>query len=524
MRRVGWSKRGSRDGAEENLTQSRELHSIRRMKKLPLLAVLAAVVCSAAFGQTPGFTGDVNEITKRILSSTRYRLTPGDTYQVIVTMGGTVTSYSLVLQENSDLDVPYVGTLNVKGMYFTDLRKLIAERLKKLLPLAEFISVVLQSPARFDVPVFGAVEAPGVVTVSPLSRVSDAVALAKGVRKGATSRQIRLVRGGKTLTVDLFRYAASGSSDANPYLEPGDTVYVPESATVVTVGGLVRYPGPYEIVPGENLDAVLGYAGGVLPEARPGAVEIMRYSSDGTVTQLLLDRDKAKEIELHNGDRVRVPAMTESRDTIIVTGALYGPRENAGSLDKPLPIPAIPVSVSLPYLPGMTLLGALQAMGGPTPYARAKDSVIVRARTGQRVLVDAESLWLSRSPSLDISLEPGDAVNVPLVNQVFVVGEVRSPGKVPYFPGLTVADYLAAAGGVSEISGDPNAIYFVDAKGNRTRAATTDGVQPGALIFVDKNFIYANQQLFVNITIYTAFFTAVLTFASTVISFINTVR
>ncbi len=490
------------------------------MKRPLLVALLLALACICGFSQTPGFNGDVNEITKRILSSTRYRLTPGDTYQVVITMGGTVTSYSLVLQENYDLDVPYVGTLNVKDTYFTDMRKTLSQRLKKLLPMAEFIAIGLQSPARFDVSVFGAVEGPGIVTVSPLSRVSDAIALARGVKKGASARQIRLTRAGRTLTVDLFRFAANDGSDTNPYLEPGDTVFVPQVAVIVTVGGLVRYPGPYEIVPGETLDVVLGYAGGALPEARPGAVDIMRYNPDGRVVELRLDAESSRGAALLNGDRIRVPAMTESRDTVLVTGAVFGAPV---VVDKPMQIPLVPITLNIPYLPGMTLLKALEAVGGPTPYARSREMVVVRAHTGQRILVDGESLWSTRSPAADIPLEAGDSVSVPIENQVFVAGEVRSPGKVPYFPGLTVSAYIAAAGGISDVSGDPNAIFFIDESGNRRRAAPTDAVKPGALIYADKNFIYANQQLFTNIYFYTTFITAMVNITYIVINLASSI-
>jgi polysaccharide biosynthesis/export protein len=491
------------------------------MKRLSLATLLLAFSGALLFAQTPGFTGDVNEITKRILSSTRYRLTPGDTYNVVITMGGTVTSYSLVLTETYDLDVPYVGTLNVKGSYFTDLRKLLTERLKRLLPMAEFIAVGLQSPARFDVSVFGAVEGPGIVTVSPLSRVSDAIALARGVKKGATVRQIRLTRGDRTLKVDLFLYARNDGSDANPYLEPGDTVFVPQTAVLVTVAGMVRYPGPYEIVPGESLKSLLEYSGGALPEARPGAADILRYNRDGKVSRLSVDLAQEPEAELRDGDAIRIPAMLESRETVLMSGGLYGAPQ---TVDKPMAIPAVPVTLTIPYLPGMTLLKALEAVGGPTPYARAREGVIVKSGTKRRIVVDMETLWASRSPEADIPLEPGDSVSVPMVNQVFVVGEVRSGGKVPYLPGSTVTDYIAASGGVNEVTGDPNAVFFVDTRGNRTRANPTDAVAPGAVIFVDKNFVYANQQLFNNITIYTAFLTAIITFTSTVVSFINSVR
>ena len=229
---------------------------------MPLLCLLLLGMLPLAGAQTLGFGangaigptflgGDPAAITQRILASTQYRLTPGDTYQVTITMNGVVT-YPLVLTDAYELDVPYLGTLKVRGMYFSDLRRTVVERLKKVLPLADFISFTLAAPARFDVSIFGGVEAPGIVTVTALSRVSDAIAAARGFRKGASYRQISLVRGESRIVVDLQRYTLETASELNPTLEPGDRIYVPPQQVVVTLAGQVRFPGPYEMLPGRR--------------------------------------------------------------------------------------------------------------------------------------------------------------------------------------------------------------------------------------------------------------------------------
>ena len=84
---------------------------MKRPALLWLLLLLAALPRAGA--QTLGFGangaigptflgGDPASITQRILASTQYRLTPGDTYQVSVTMNGVVT-YPLVLTDAYEL-------------------------------------------------------------------------------------------------------------------------------------------------------------------------------------------------------------------------------------------------------------------------------------------------------------------------------------------------------------------------------------------------------------------------------------
>ncbi len=481
----------------------------------------ALFLCAAAaFCQTSLSSGmDVNEITKRIISSTKYKLTPGDTYLLVATTAGVPSSFSLVLQDDYGLDVPYMGTINVKGMYFTDLRKLVMERMKKLMPMAEFLSFTLLSPARFDVEVYGGVEGPGTVTASPLNRVSDVITLARGIRKGASTRQIVLKRGDRAIPIDLVLYGLKNDEEKNPNVEPGDVVYVPPTSVTVTLSGQVRYPGTYELVPGDTAGSLIEMVGGLLPEALPGRLEILRFNTDGTTSSIVMQLKENPAAALQNGDRIRVPAMMENTATVLVMGAVFGAPFTA---DKPVPVsaPSAPVSIKVPYLPGLTLLAVLEQMGGPTPYAKADESFIIRAATGERVLVDANTLWATKNMASDVALEPGDTVNIPMIVNVLVVGEVRMPGRVPYSPVSTVSDYIAASGGINDITGDINSIYLVDKQGMRTKANLTDSVAPGTIILADKNWWFQTQMGLGNVLVITGFIGSVASVVITVLDII----
>jgi polysaccharide biosynthesis/export protein len=486
------------------------------------------VAAAVSFAQAPGFGangavgptfqgGDPAQITQRIMSSTRYKLTPGDVYLLSITME-TVVNYSLILQQNYDIDIPYMGTRNMKGMYFTDLYKLVTDGLKKLLPLSQFVSLTMQSPARFDVSVFGGVVTPGIVTVYPLSRVSDAVALCGGRKPGASYRNVNIIRGDQRISVDLWRYSGDAVSEENPFLEPGDKVYVPAAQVTVSLSGQVKYPGAFELLPGETLQMLVAYEGGTLPDALTSSVEILHFKPDGTTGQTIVDLAKNAAVTLSDGDRVRIPSIIENRNMVLVSGAIFGAPV---ATDKPVTIPILPVSLNVPYTPGLSLLSVLEAVGGPTPYARAKESIIVRKATGERIITDVEALWSTRDPQKDIQLQPGDSVTVPLVTEVFVAGEVHAPGKVPYNPALVVSDYIVASGGINIDTGDPNGVYFVDKKGARTKTALTAPVLPGSLIVVDRNAYTKTVVTLNNTTAITQAIVLVLGFLTTLIDFIR---
>jgi len=498
------------------------------MKKPIVAILLSGLLAVSVSAQSPGFGasaaagpsfqgGDAAQITQRIMSATRYRLTPGDVYQLAITAESN-TNYPLVLQENYDIDIPWMGTKNVKGMYFADLRTMITQGIKKLLPLAQFVSLTLQSPARFDVAVFGGVQSPGTVTVYSLARVSDAIILAGRFKAGGSYRQISLIRGDQKISVDLQGYSADAASEENPYLAPGDKIYVPQAQITVTLAGEVKYPGPFEMIPGESLATLIGYAGGTLPDARSTSVEIIRFKQEGTTSQTIVDLATASNVKLADGDRVRVPALTENRDMILVTGAVFGAPVAS---DKPVQIPALPLSVNVPYTPGLSLLTVLEALGGPTPYANAKESLVQRKAGGERLIVDVDALWSKRDLSKDLVLQPGDTVTIPMVTEVFVAGEVRTPGKITYNPSLLVSDYLVASGGVNPDTADMNGIFFVDKTGGKTKVTLTTPVPPGSVIVVSQNAWTQTQKNFTNITIVTGFVATILTFMSTLIDFIR---
>ena len=67
-------------------------------------------------------------------------------------------------------------------------------------------------------------------------------------------------------------------------------------------------------------------------------------------------------------------------------------RQRGGARPVQLRLPApIPIRLVLPFYPGMTVYDALYAVGGPTPFARAAETHVVRA--GERIELDAAALW-----------------------------------------------------------------------------------------------------------------------------------
>jgi len=469
------------------------------MKDILVFALLTLLLCAPyagadtrsvdsdkrEFGQQPILTdtdASREKLIKRVLGTTEYRLTPGDTYELVVQLEDTERT-TLILPQDYSLEIPYLGTYDVREMRFSTLRSRIIRDFKRKLPV-EYVDFILTSPALFDVFVYGGVENPGIATVTALNRVSEAIGMAKGLKKGASYRMIQLKRGARTITCDLTRFIQEADTSENPLLQPEDRIYIPHPEILTVVGGSVKYPDTYELVPGESLADLIRIAGGILPGAEDEAIEVTRLRGDGPRRHFTVALGEAGGFLIENGDRVSVRSTYERRrETILLEAPLYGKPAEPG---KPRTIPEKPVVLTLPYVPGKTLLQVLDDFGGPTPLAEANKSLVIH-ESGHRVAVNVERLWESRNPDLDVELEPGDHIFIPMRNlKVVVAGQVNDGGAFDYMTGRTVGDYIAAAGGVDLELGDPNRLFVIDRRGNREPTQIDAEVEPGTIVYVDK--------------------------------------
>ncbi len=452
-----------------------------------LIAIYAQTPDDEGFGQ--GFapfvgSGSVAHITSRILSNTRYRPTPGDIYSLQHRMGEEDHTYTIVLEQDYDLELPYIGTLNVRNRSFTDVRATVHGLLKKAMPL-EYVNFTLLSPASFDILVYGGVRSPGIITSNPMFRVSDAIRSAGGHQEGASFRRIMLTRDGKRMVVDLVRYGAQGELSQNPLLRPDDVIYVPHAVVRVNFSGRVRYPGSYEVVAGETLADVLDMAGGILPDARVSALTVSRFVAERLV-RVLVDLAQDTSFLLLDGDQVDIPSLSDNPQTVVVEGALFG---SPLSYRQPVQVPTTSIHVEVPYTKGMTLLDVLSTLGGPTPYAALEKARLVRESGTQTVYPDLELLWETKADQHDMELQAGDRLYVPMVDLVvYVFGEVVAPGMYPYTVGLTVKDLLDRAGGIIESRARRSGVLLRDPQTEAKTQVSLDYEPPvGSRIYVEKN-------------------------------------
>ncbi|OGB92212.1 MAG: hypothetical protein A3H39_13980 [candidate division NC10 bacterium RIFCSPLOWO2_02_FULL_66_22] len=117
---------------------------------------------------------------------------------------------------------------------------------------------------------------------------------------------------------------------------------------------------------------------------------------------------------------------------------------------------------TIPLTGRTTLLELIAKAGGLAPNASLERVRVTRA-SGKAYTVNMFRYIQEGDLSQEFILDTGDVVFVPErvpgeERRVFLLGEVKTPGPVPYFPTLTVAQLMAQAGGWTD------AALFEDAR------------------------------------------------------------
>jgi len=176
------------------------------------------------------------------------------------------------------LMLPEMQPVPAAGRTLRELRADLEARVARELVGSEvFVSIgQLRQVAVF---VGGEVMRPGMVVLSPLATVLDALLAAGGPRRTGSLRAIRV----GNRTVDLYP-VISGDGGTQPDLRllEGERVVVPPIGAVAAIGGEVSRPGIYELPAGANqapLETMLRLAGQPL---RPTGNRFLLETTDGT--------------------------------------------------------------------------------------------------------------------------------------------------------------------------------------------------------------------------------------------------
>ena len=207
-----------------------------------------------------------------------YILGVGDNL-VVNFQGATNESRTVRVNREGQVIVGSLPPIQAAGRSLGQVRREIeAATSRTLLGTSVFVSV--GSVRAITVFVGGEVGRPGQYQMTSLADVATALARAEGVRRTGSLRRVRVVRGSRAISVDLYGLLGIGTPQS-VRLQDGDRVIVPVIGDTVAVTGAVARAGIYELRGASGtVGAILDYAGGAV-RPRGSSVSISRIDAQG---------------------------------------------------------------------------------------------------------------------------------------------------------------------------------------------------------------------------------------------------
>ncbi len=210
-----------------------------------------------------------------------YILGPGDLIDIAM-RGQNTSEYRIYVDRDGRVIIPGVAPIAAGGRRFGDFRvDLINAVHKAFVSTDAYVSVA--QVRQVSVLVSGAVNNPGVRTLTALSTPLDAILISGGIQKTGSLRNIKIMRGDQVIPYDLYDVLTQRGRPRQVALADGDRIIVPALGSTVAVTGWVRVPGIYELPAGAaglSAKSLIALAGGLEVRGRYRLV-VMRVAKDG---------------------------------------------------------------------------------------------------------------------------------------------------------------------------------------------------------------------------------------------------
>lgn len=179
----------------------------------------------------------------------------------------------------------------------------------------------------------------------------------------------------------------------------------------------------------------------VLPDGSVSFPLVGRIQAAGYTTEELGRRVSSRlKVVFKKSPTVAVTVRSIGNNIFYITGAI-----------------ARPGTISFTH--NITILQAIILAGGASPFA--KTNAIILIRHNKRRVISIENLENGKSLDANIPIEPEDTIIVPTrTDQIFILGEVASPGPYFYEKGMTVMKALISARGFTQFA-SPGSVKIV---------------------------------------------------------------
>ena len=365
-----------------------------------------------------------------------YILGPGD--ELNITLSGlNETDIDAKLSRDGSIKVEYVGVISLTGLTIEQAKQRIFARMAKSYPALTMgktkLDLSLSNGRSIRVTVIGEVERPGGYQVSALATVFNVVYITGGPTLNGTLRNIQVIRNNKMVaTIDLYPFLQKGLLPADIRLEDQDVLVFTPTLKRVEFAGMVKRPMVYELLPTENLEQALAFAGGFSDSAFTDRLKIVQLNGREKLYKDVETSSFMNYIPMQSDSIFAEKMEPLFENKVTITGAVYRPGEYG-------------------YTPQLSLKNLLKKADGLRADAFLTRAIIKRVGSNrEKTIVSVDLNTLSTN---DIALSSEDSIHVfakdDLIEQQYVTidGNVRNPGKVLFRKGMQIQDLIALAGG-----------------------------------------------------------------------------
>lgn len=403
----------------------------------------------------------------------------------------------LEVKRDGAINIPDIGNVTLVGLTLQEATELVKNTVyKAFIGVEAFIS--LSELRDINVLIVGNARKPGMYTLSGGSSPLSLLYAAGGIDDNGSFRRISHKRNNKEIqTIDLYEVLLKGNLAFSHQLRSGDVLVVNPRYAEVRVSGSFANPGIYEVLPSENLDSIIKYAG-IQQMHTDSSILLERYDQNA-VMKIAAKPAESSTIKLIDGDsislfgakpqfkktksititgEVNVPGIYEIQDTTTILELI----RLAGSYtDQAYPLGGVLIREKVKELEiaskeksyneiirflvaspkFSTILTSPDSKGIITFLSLLKDYEPVG-----RVTTEFSLAKLETNPSLNRILEDGDVVYIPSFSpDIYVFGEVLNPGPTLYREMATPHDYITAAGDLTRVA-DKDRILLISPSGD----------------------------------------------------------
>ena len=371
-----------------------------------------------------------------------YVIGPND--EILITIfGNSEANYNLKVNPEGNINVEYVGVIQLGGLTVEAATSRIRSRMSKVYPgLAAGntkLNVSIGNIRSIKVILTGEVQKPGTYTLPSLATVFNALYSSGGPTENGSFRTVELIRGGKILaTLDIYDFLLKGEMKTNLRLQDQDIIRIPVYKSRMEIVGEVKRPGIFEMLNGESFIDLLNFSGDFKEAAFKARIKVLKNTdterkiSDITLAQFA-------EYKPATGDKFFVDKVLERfANRVSITGAVFRPGEYE-------------------LEPGLSLSQLLKKAEGLKEDAFMQRGYITRLLSdNQTQLISFDVAGITNGTTADIPLLREDFINISSIfdlkeeYKVTIDGEIRQPGIFDFAENMTLEALILKSGGFKE--------------------------------------------------------------------------